>query len=96
MEENFSTGLFPALDERIFAYYSHCRRQVDIKRGIYSTKENFGPNSVFGSSQIRIGGTIAICGVNVQIGCPSPTYPEYGDIGQIHTFAFYFNLHAVG
>ena len=67
------------------------RRNYKVHRGLYSSRttssqwkaqgRDNSSSRVFGSSQVHIGSTMVVSGVNLLIGTPSTIMPDSGDIG---------------
>jgi len=56
-------------------------REFNTSRNVsVATSYVQGPN-VYGSSFVKIGDTVVVCGINLLVGVPSIEEPSHGDIG---------------
>ncbi len=77
-----------------FNRLAHCRaflknnvrldgRNFDESRTVRISSNTIESDGVIGSSQVQLGETVVLCGINVMIGNPSVVAPESGDCGKL-------------
>lgn len=56
-------------------------REFTSHRNVSVTKSYIKAKNVYGSSFVKIGETVVVCGINLLVGVPSIDAPSHGDIG---------------
>ena len=62
------------------------RRQIYVKQSYLDSPST----GIFGSSHVKIGGTVVICALNVMVGVPSVHTPSAGDVGRLKNVTISF------